>query len=324
MRHPGPLPATAPAMSDIASTASVRLDGDAKGLCDESIEDERPDPYCGLHAVLATMHGKEAAIAPVLQSRLGLTVKTAPRLDTDALGTFTGEIPRAGTIREAAIAKARLGMEATGLAIGLASEGSYGPHPLIPFIPGGVELMVLVDDTRGIVVAEHLIDDAPTFAHIFAKDGDDITPFLDRVGFPHHALIVKPAEGNGHGPIIKGVRTRDELDAAIASCGAHSQDGHALVQTDMRAHMNPTRMATLGRLASALAERLSSLCPACDAPGYGQVDVEAGLPCEWCGAPSVMVRHRVFGCVACAHREIRPRADSKTHANPGHCPQCNP
>lgn len=324
MRQRSPHMASASAMSHKASTGSARLDGGEKDPCDGSIEEERPGPYSGLHAVLATMHGKEAAIAPVLQSRLGLTIRTAPHLDTDALGTFTGEIPRAGTIREAAVAKARLGMEATGLPIGLASEGSYGPHPHIPCVPGGVELMVMVDDTRGIVVAEHLIDDAPTFAHIFAKDGDDITPFLARIGCPDHALVVKPAEGNGDGPIIKGVSTEDELDLAIASCRVNSSDGRALVQTDMRAHMNPARMATLVRLASALAERLSSLCPACDAPGYGQVDVEAGLPCEWCGAPSVMVRHRVLGCVACAHRENRPRADGKTHAGPGHCPQCNP
>jgi hypothetical protein len=206
MRQRSPHTANASAMSDIASTGSVRLDGDEKGPCDGSIVEERPGPYSGLHAVLATMHGKEAAIAPVLQSRLGLTIRTAPHLDTDALGTFTGEIPRAGTIREAAVAKARLGMEATGLPIGLASEGSYGPHPHIPFVPGGVELMVLVDDTRGIVVAEHLIDDAPTFAHIFAKVGADITPFLARIGFPDHALIVRPTEGNGTGQIFKGHR----------------------------------------------------------------------------------------------------------------------
>ncbi len=66
--------------------------------------------YAGQRCVLATMHGKETAIAPVLLGRLGLVVTTAPNIDTDALGTFTGEIPRAGTIREAAVAKARLGM----------------------------------------------------------------------------------------------------------------------------------------------------------------------------------------------------------------------
>lgn len=284
----------------------------------------RPGPYQGQQAVLATMHGKEAAIAPILHRHLGLVVATAPGLDTDVLGTFTGEVARVGTIRDAAIAKARLGMQATGLPIGVASEGSYGPHPHVPFIPGGVELMVLVDDTRGVVVDDYIIDDAPAFAHAFASVGDHLTPFLDRIGSHDHALIVKPAEGDGDAPIIKGIRNRSELYQAVATCSARSRDGRALVQTDMRAHMNPTRMATLSRLASALAARLASLCPACGAPGYGQVDVETGLPCEWCGAPSVMVRHAILGCVACAHRETRPRADGKTHADPGHCPQCNP
>lgn len=85
--------------------------------------DARPGPYVGSRVVLANMHGKDTAIAPVLRARLGLVVTTAPDLDTDVLGTFTGEIPRAGTIRE--VAKARLGMAATGLPIGIASEGSY-------------------------------------------------------------------------------------------------------------------------------------------------------------------------------------------------------
>lgn len=285
----------------------------------------RYSPYACRHAVLATMHGKEEAIAPVLRDRLGLIVSSAPDIDTDAPGTFTGEIPRAGTIREAAIAKARLGMKATGLPIGLASEGSYGPHSQIPFVPGGVELMVLVDDMRGIVVSEHLIEDAPVFGHGYVVAGDDVTPILDRLGFPAHALIVKPAESEGGaGNIHKGLRDRTALELAVMSAKAQSDDGRALIQTDMRAHMNPTRMATLGRLASALAERLSALCPACRTPGYGQVDVEIGLPCEWCGTPSLMVRHRVFGCVACPHRENRPRGDGLTKADPGHCPLCNP
>lgn len=75
----------------------------------------RTGAYAGRCAVLATMHGKQAAIAPVLFDRLGLVVSTAPDLDTDQLGTFTGERPRAGTMRETAIAKAKLGMAATGL-----------------------------------------------------------------------------------------------------------------------------------------------------------------------------------------------------------------
>jgi hypothetical protein len=282
-------------------------------------------PYAGARGVLSTMHGKEAAIAPVLSERLDLIVAVPPAIDTDALGTFTGDIPRAGTMREAAIAKARLGMAETGLPIGLASEGSYGPQPHIPFMPGGVELLVLVDDAHGIVVTEHLVDKAPVFDHTIVAGMGELSEFLRRISFPEHALIVKPNEPEaGELPIHKGLRSRSALGRAIADSAARSHDGRAFVQTDMRAHMNPTRMAAIGRVARKLCDRLATPCLGCGMPGFGLVDVETGLPCEWCGAPSIMVHFQVLGCVACDYREKRPRADGRTHADPGHCPECNP
>ena len=281
--------------------------------------------YHGRRAVLATMHGKEAVISPAFRKRLGLRVETPKGLDTDALGTFTGEIARIGTIRETSIAKARLGMTTMGISIGIASEGSYGPHPHIPFIAGGIELMVVVDDDRGIVVCEHLIDDAPVYDHVITAEIGDIISFLDRICFPDHALIVRLHQTDDIDAIIyKGLRTVEALTDAIASAARRSGDNRALAQTDMRAHMNPTRMATLRRLANALSDRLATPCPGCDVPGYGLIDIESGLPCEWCGAPSLMVRYQVFGCVACDFRERRPRPEGRTHADPGQCPQCNP
>jgi len=282
-------------------------------------------PFFGRHAVLATMHGKEEAIAPVFKRQLGLAILVSEGIDTDALGTFSGEIARDGTMGEVAIAKARLGMEATGLKIGLASEGTYGPHPQIPFVQAGMELLVLVDDERGLIVFESLVDETPCYDHVRAKPGDDISLFLDRIGFPDHALIVGPNEpAEAQGAIAKGIRERSHLSKAIAAAAKESRDGIALIQTDMRAHMNPTRMATLAHLAEKLIGRLQFACPACSAPGFGIVGVEEGLPCGWCGGPSVMVRHQIFACVVCDYREERPRPDGLTLADPGNCPVCNP
>ena len=53
-------------------------------------------PWPDERAVLATMHGKERAIAPVLARFLGLKVEVAPGLDTDAFGTFSREAARTG------------------------------------------------------------------------------------------------------------------------------------------------------------------------------------------------------------------------------------
>lgn len=281
-------------------------------------------PYEGRRSVLATMHGKEAAIAPPLRERLGLTVDVAEGIDTDTLGTFTGEIARAGTVEEAAIAKARLGMTASGTSLGIASEGSYGPHPQIPFVGAGFELIVLVDDERGIVVREHLVDEAPAYNHVVATSACELDEFLRFIDLPAHALIVKPNSASGADTALKGLRSREELVRALRDCVERSEDNRAFVQTDMRAHMNPTRMAAIGRLAERFAERLACLCPACRSPGYGIVAVEKGLPCAWCGGPSLMVRYQVFGCVICDNQEKRARPDGLTQADPGQCAYCNP
>ncbi len=82
----------------------------------------------------ATKHRKELALAPAFREHLQATL-VVPNLDTDALGTFSGEVPREGTALETAPRKCRLGMQAADLPRGLASEGSLGPHPLIPFLP---------------------------------------------------------------------------------------------------------------------------------------------------------------------------------------------
>lgn len=82
-------------------------------------------------AVLATRHGKLELIAPAL-ARVGYALR-AVDVDTDALGTFSGEVPRPGPPRDVAVAKARLAMDASGVKVGVASEGTVG---LIDELPG--------------------------------------------------------------------------------------------------------------------------------------------------------------------------------------------
>jgi len=153
---------------------------------------ETRHPYAGRSAVLATMHRKEEAVAPALLSTLGLLVVPARGLDTDQLGTFSGEVPREGSMLDVAMRKARLGMSATGLPLGIASEGTFGPHPAIPFFPAGLELLVFVDDARGIVVHESFIAETTNFDHLAVLPGEALESFLERVGFAAHGLIVRP------------------------------------------------------------------------------------------------------------------------------------
>jgi predicted Zn-ribbon and HTH transcriptional regulator len=283
----------------------------------------REHPYNGRRAAIATMHGKERVIGAALSTCLGLHVTRAADVDTDSLGTFTGEIARAGSMLDAARAKARLAMARTGATIGLGSEGAFGPHPIVPFMASGVEVIVLIDGASGQeIVAQRRT--RTNYDSMTARPGDDISAFLDRILFPAHAVIVRPEEGADPFNMVKGVSDRRALDAAVAKMSAVSDTGRALIQTDMRAHLNPTRMKAIGFVARALALRAARLCPACAAPGFGVEDVLRGLPCAECGAPTRLVRAELHRCRSCGFETRKRERPESMRAEATWCDQCNP
>jgi hypothetical protein len=145
------------------------------------------------------------------------------------------------------------------------------------------------------------------------------------VGFPSHGLLVRPHRAVvGHSGIVRGIRDPVQLAEAIRLACRDSGDERALVETDMRAHMNPTRMASIRTLAFRLVRRLRTACPACGTPGWGRVRSESGLPCSWCGGPTDLTSCDIFGCAGCDHEERFSRSDGLLHADPGQCPRCNP
>ena len=94
-----------------------------------------PDLYRGHGMALLTQHGKGRVIASALEPRLGCRVEVVGGYNTDRLGTFTREIPRLSTQLKAARRKAGIGMELSGLPLGLASEGPSNPTPWPGFCP---------------------------------------------------------------------------------------------------------------------------------------------------------------------------------------------
>lgn len=279
-------------------------------------------PYAGRVASLGTQHGKERAVERPFRLALGLKVMVPADLDTDLLGTFSGEVPRSGTALEVCERKARLAMASTGLSLGIANEGSFGPHPYLPFIAAGLEVMTFIDDDRGLVVTESFLAKETNYNQREADDVAEIEEWLHAVHFPSHALIVRPKSGGRIQGMTKGIVTRESLATAIRLAAVNSTDGAAVVETDMRAHLNPTRMASIRKLAFRLVRRLATPCLACRAPGWGQTGVIKGLPCEECESPTVQVLSLVFSCSACGHREEKRRDDATASAQC--CPCCNP
>lgn len=284
----------------------------------------RANSYQGRGAVLTTMHGKGAAIAPSFQNKLGLKVEVNPGINTDLLGTFTREVTREKNMLETAIEKARLGMKQSRQSLGIASEGSFGPHPSIPFLAITRELIVFVDDEQNIVVHELVTTEDTNFSSAVVSPDEDVSGFLSRTGFPEHAVVVSPHESADYRPTFKGVRERTVLNGLIRRSADASFDGKALLQTDMRANFNPTRMKVIANCAEKLADRLRSECPQCLEVGWGIVDVERGLPCEFCGAATKAVKFEIWGCVRCTYREKRFRIDGMLASQQQYCNSCNP
>lgn len=278
-------------------------------------------PYAGRRIALLTQHGKEGVIGSVLGPALGCRVERVGGYDTDQLGTFTREIPRAGTQLEAARRKARIGMERSGLPLGLGSEGAFGPDPMVGMIPWNVEFLIFIDDEQALEIVGVAQDNA-NHQHRLVAEWAEAVGFARQTGFPDHHLVVRPG-GENDPRIHKGIADWGALRRAFAVARTQSASGRVFLESDLRAHANPTRRTNIRRAAEDLLARLRSLCPSCGAPGFWLVERVAGLPCAACGAPTRETRATVHGCLKCAHREAREQ-DEPCCADPGRCDYCNP
>ncbi|MFS0774247.1 DUF6671 family protein [Sphingomonas sp. 1P08PE] len=280
--------------------------------------------YNGDDALLATMHAKERVIEPLARRFLGLRLTVAANIDTDAFGTFSRDVARAGSQLDAARAKieAAFAIDPT-IDVALASEGSFGPHPYLPFCPLEREIVVLHDRRTGLELIGHHATPDTNFAHAVVSDIDAGLAFAERAGFPAHGVIVLGARDGQPAPdlaLVKSAESRGELATAITETLA--KGGTAFIETDMRAHRNPRRMRAIRRAMIDLIRKARSPCPDCRQPGFAITERLSGLPCKWCAAPTLLTRADVWTCSSCGLRREQPIAAIK--ADPGHCPECNP
>jgi hypothetical protein len=277
----------------------------------------------GRPLVIATMHHKDKVIGPVLTRELGVQVVVPRGFDTDRFGTFTREVPRAGDQVSAARTKLSAALRVTGCDLGIASEGSFAPHPEVAFIPMNTELLLLLDlahghEVRGWYRTAHTNMRAQEIATV-----DQALAFAERVGFPQHGVIVRRGPDDPVG-IAKDVRETRSLRAVVANVLGRDPARSAYIETDMRAHRNPTRQSAIRKAADDLLNNLRSHCPACHAPGFSPTSVERGLPCSWCATATHLPVAQHWTCRTCSHGLTRPVAEDDERADPQHCYRCNP
>jgi hypothetical protein len=264
------------------------------------------------------MHHKEQVMAPLLERALGVRVAVATGLDTDAFGTFAGEVERAASQAETAKLKCQRALALTGADLAVASEGAFGPHPSLAFLPANVELVTLLDSRHLLQVTGQCLTTDTNFAQQTVRSWAEASTFAETAGFPAHGLVVR---GPGS-ELAKGVSSpaqfRQLVDRALALAG------EARLETDMRALHNPTRMRAIGLATQDLLGRLQTACPWCGSPGFGLLRLLPGLPCSWCGLPTRLPLARVCACPKCGHEVQEPLPDGRAEADPGYCEFCNP
>jgi len=277
--------------------------------------------FKGRKLLIATKHGKEKVIAPVLEKTLGVSCFTTQELDTDLLGTFTGEIEREHDPITTARKKCFMAMDITNCDLAVASEGSFGPHPTIHFISSDDEFLLLIDRKNELEVIARELSIETNFNGEEIKTEQALLEFATKANFPSHALILRKSNKDFTG-LSKGITDIKQLKNCFHKL--ITDFGTAYVETDMRAMYNPTRMKIIELAAIKLADNITTYCPKCQTPGFSITEIKQGLPCEICSLPTRSTLSYMRICKKCNYKTEEKFPHGKQTEKAMYCDYCNP
>lgn len=271
--------------------------------------------------LVATKHHKEKVIAPLFEKTLGVTCFVSDVFDTDILGTFSGEISRKDDALTTLRKKCLLAMEKNHTDLVIASEGSFGAHPSVFFAVADDELLMLKDTKNDLEIVVREISMDTNFRTATITNEIDLLEFANRVQFPSHGLILKPAK-NDYSKVVKGITDHESLKKYFTAF--KNEFGGAYIETDMRANFNPTRMNVIEKAAQKLLQAVQSTCPNCETPGFTITKALPGLPCNWCKTPTKSTLSYLYVCKKCEFTKEELFPHQKTTEDPTYCDLCNP
>jgi hypothetical protein len=276
-------------------------------------------------ALLATMHQKERVIAPILEQELGIKIIVPQDLNTDIFGTFTREVKRRGNQIEAARLKAEKALEITGEKLAIASEGSFAPHPSVPYLSCNREIVIFLDKKHDLeIIGEDFSTDTNHNYQVVQSVAEALN-FAKKVGFPKHGLVVMFDESpKNNNEIIKGIITEEKLIDSVNFVLNNSLSGKVHLETDMRAMYNPTRMQNIEKATQDLLRKINSCCPNCSTPGFEITQRIKGLPCGLCYTPTLLTRAAIYECKKCGFSQEKLFPNGKEFADAAQCIYCNP
>lgn len=270
--------------------------------------------------LIVTKHKKDTVIAPLFSKYFNCNYKIADHFDTDLLGTFCGEIERGSDPISTLRKKCILGLEDTNFDLAIASEGSFGSHPLMFFAPFSEEYMMLFDKKNNIEIFAKESTTHTNFAQKNISTIHELIDFAEKIKFPSHGLILKTSKP----PYLieKGITDIKKLKSVFVSFQNINEE--VIVETDMRAMYNPTRMKIIKKLTQKLITKIKSTCDQCAYPGFDVEEIKKGLPCEVCKMPTESTLALIMRCKNCSYEKIKWFPHKKKFENPMYCHLCNP
>ena len=279
--------------------------------------------FTGRKIVIATKHKKEDVIAPLLERHLDVQVVIPENFNSDKFGTFTREIKRVGNQLEAARIKAITAMELTGTNLAVASEGSFGEHPSMPFMQSNLELVLLIDKKNNYEIRGHHRTFETNLDGTYVSSIEEVLELAKKHNFPEHGLILRRSEKSRFG-VYKEIKTLEELILRAKKMLSSPFLKRIFVETDMRAHRNPTRMKAIEKATEDLIKNIRSSCPQCGSPGFVVTGFKKGLLCRLCKLPTDLPQKEIYLCGKCGFSLEKPATKYGKLADPKDCDHCNP
>jgi len=264
---------------------------------------------------LISKHHKEALISPYLEP-LGIQIQPLYNFDTDQYGTFSGEIPRREGPKVTVKEKCLAGLEFSGARVGIASEGSFGPHPDFPFLTINEEWLLFIDLDQKFEIYAKSISTELNCAQISYLENAQLSDFLKQQQFPEQGLVLK--RYSDQKLLDKGIQDAAQLHDLL-----EKHKDNWLLETDLRAHHNPLRRKNIEKAAQDLALRLQSRCPKCSTPDFSVIRTSGFLPCSLCKLQTKSYAHLHYECNCCGFHKEENRKDF-LELDPEFCPHCNP
>ena len=271
--------------------------------------------------LIATKHGKEEVLKPLLESSLKVKCFLNTEFDTDVFGTFSGEVIRKDNALTTLRNKCLAAMSHYNCVLAVASEGSFGPHPAAFFSTADEEFVILIDLKNEMEIIGRKLSLETNFAVRELTSTDLLLSFLEQIKFPSHKIILKNQADNPS-EVYKEIASEEEAIAVFELL--LEKYGIVYAETDMRAMNNPTRMRIIEDAGLNLVEKINSLCPNCQFPGFSATSSVAGLPCSCCSLPTKSILYNIFSFNKCSFSESKYYPRKVQSEDPMYCDNCNP